>query len=169
MTDARTASSRGAGEAEPGTLRQRARAGYRWLLIVFLLAGAVQIFLAGLGVFHLHAYGLDAAAGDSALTPHRTLGFTMGGIAILILVLALLARAGRQAITLAVVLVVATSFVQSLLAGLADNHAVYGGLHALDGLLIIAIAGYLLYRARAARDDGQRREGLPDREAQETR
>ena len=41
--------------------------------------------------------------------------------------------------------------------------------HALDGLLIIAIAGYLPYRARGRRDDGQRGERLPDREAQETR
>jgi len=135
-------------------------------LLLFLVAGAVQIFLAGFGVFHLHAYGLDATAGDSALTPHRVLGNVMGGIAVFILVLALVARVGRLAITLAAALVVATAFVQSLLAGLADDHAVYGGLHALDGLLIIAIAAYLLYRARTGirRDDGQRREGLSDLE-----
>jgi hypothetical protein len=38
--------------------------------------------------------------------------------------------------------------VQSLLAGLADDHAVYGGLHAFDGLLILGIAGYLYIRLR---------------------
>jgi hypothetical protein len=168
MTDARSAV---AGASEAGGLRRRAPAGYRWLLILFLVAGVVQVFLAGFGVFHLHAYGLDATAGDSALTPHPTLGFAMAGIAIFILVLALLARTGRQAITLAVLLVALTSFVQSLLAGLADDHAVYGGLHALDGLAIIAIAAYLLFRARdgARQDNGQQQEGLPDREAQETR
>jgi len=168
MTDARTVV---AGAAEAGGSRRRAHAGYRWLLVLFLVAGAVQIFLAGFGVFHLHAYGLDATAGDSALTPHRVLGNVMAGIAVVIAVLALLARAGRQAITLAVLLVALTALVQGLLAALADDHAVYGGLHALDGLAIIAIAGYLLYgaRSRARRNDSQRGDRLPDREAQETR
>src|SRR5689334_9434937 len=87
-----------------GAPRLRAAAAYRWLLLVFLAAGVVQMFLAGLGVFHLHAYGLDAAAGDSALDPHRTLGFIMGGIAVVILILALVARAGARAIAWAVVL-----------------------------------------------------------------
>jgi hypothetical protein len=129
--------------ASGGALRRRATAGYRWLLLVFLVAGAVQIFLAGLGVFHLHDYGMEAAAGDSALAPHRELGFVMADIALLILLLALIARPGVQKVILAAVLVLLTSFVQSLLAGLADNAAIYGGLHALDGLLIIGIAGYL--------------------------
>jgi hypothetical protein len=46
------------------------------------------------------------------------------------------------------VLVVLTSLVQSLLAGLADDHAIYGGLHAFDGLLILGIAGYLFVWSR---------------------
>jgi hypothetical protein len=37
---------------------------------------------------------------------------------------------------------------QSALAGLADSHAIYGALHALDGLLILSIAGYLYARSR---------------------
>jgi hypothetical protein len=37
---------------------------------------------------------------------------------------------------------------QSLLAALADDHAIYGGLHAFDGLLILCIAGYLYARSR---------------------
>ena len=45
-------------------------------------------------------------------------------------------------------LVVLTSLMQSLLAGLADDHAVYGGLHAFDGLLILGIAAYLYVRSR---------------------
>lgn len=124
-------------------MKSWAMTGYRWLLLVFVAAGAVQIFLAGFGVFHLHAYGLDDAAGDSALGPHRVLGFVMGGVAVLILVLALAARAGGRAIAWAVVLVAQTDFLQSLLAGFGDNGAVWGGLHALDGLLAIAVAWYL--------------------------
>ena len=48
-------------------------------------------------------------------------------------------RPGARAITGAAVLVVLTSLVQSLLAGLADDHAIHGGLHAFDGLLILGI------------------------------
>jgi divalent metal cation (Fe/Co/Zn/Cd) transporter len=140
----------GAGQsatAPGGALRPWAAAGYRWLLLAFLVAGGVQIFLAGLGVFHLHAYGLDAAAGDSALDPHRMLGFIMGGMAIVILVLAFVARPGGRAIAGAAVLVVQTDFLQSLMAGLGDDSAVWGGLHALDGFLAIAVAAYLYGRA----------------------
>ena len=113
---------------------------YRWSLLVFLTAGVVQIFLAGLGAFRvLHG------AGGSAFAPHRALGFTMGGIAIIILILTLIARPGIRAIVAAVLLVLLTSFVQSLLAGLADNHAIFGALHAADGLLILAIPAYLYF------------------------
>jgi len=131
-----------------GALRLGVAAAYRWLLLVFLVAGVVQMFLAGFGVFHLHAYGLDATAGDSALDPHRTLGFIMGGIAVVILILALIARQGARAIAWAVVLVVQTDVLQSLLAGLGDDSAVWGGLHALDGFLAIAVAAYLYGSAR---------------------
>ena len=113
---------------------------YRWGLLVFLAAGVVQIFLAGLGAFRL-LHG----AGDSALDPHRTLGFAMAGMAIVLLILALIARAGIRVISGLVLLVILTSFVQSLLASLADHHAVYGALHATDGLLILAIPAYLYF------------------------
>jgi hypothetical protein len=128
-------------------LRRGALLGYRWALLAFLLAGVAQIFLAGLGVFRLQGEGL-AAGGDTAFAPHRALGFTMAGIALLILVLALIARPGARAITGSAVLVLLTSLMQSLLAGLGEDHAAYGALHALDGLLILGIAGYLYAQSR---------------------
>jgi len=136
-------------------LRRAALLGYQLVLFAFLLAGVAQIFLAGLGVFRLQDHGL-VAGGDTAFAPHRALGFTMAGIALVILVLAAIARPGARAIALAAVLVLLTSFMQSLLAGLADNHAIYGGLHALDGLLIIGIAGYLYVRTRHHRSSAAR-------------
>jgi Family of unknown function (DUF6220) len=111
---------------------------YRWGLLVFLAAGVVQIFLAGLGAFRL-LHG----AGDPALDPHRMLGFVMAGMAIVILILTLIARSGVRAIVGAVLLVFMTSFLQSLLAGLADDHVIFGALHATGGLLILAIPAYL--------------------------
>jgi hypothetical protein len=156
MTENQTIAGQVAGTSG-SALRRGAAAGYRWLLLIFLVAGVVQIFLAGFGVFHLHSYGLDDPAGDSALDPHRTLGFAMGGIAVLILVLALVARPGARLIVLAAVLVLQTVLLQSLLAGLGDDSPVWGGLHALDGLLALGVAGYLygvaVVRQRAAARD----------------
>jgi hypothetical protein len=108
----------------------------------------VQIFLAGLGVF---SFGNgDRAGGDHAFSAHQGLGFAIAGASILLLVLAIAARAGRLALWLAGALVVQTCLLQSLLDGLGDDTAVFGGLHALDGLLIAASAGvqYALARRR---------------------
>ncbi len=132
--------------AVPG-LRPGAFLGYRWALLVFLLAGVTQVFLAGLGVFRLQDQGL-AAAGDSAFAPHRALGFSLAGFALLILVLAAIARPGARAVVGSAVLVLLTALKQSLLAGFAEDHAVYGALHALDGLLILGIAAYLYFWSR---------------------
>jgi Family of unknown function (DUF6220) len=124
----------------PGGTRQSglAMAIYRWSLAIFVAAGVVQIFLAGLGAFKL-LHG----AGDPALDPHRMLGFVMAGMAIIVLILTLIARPGTRAIIGAVLLVLMTSVLQSLLAGLADNHVIFGALHATDGLFILAIPAYL--------------------------
>jgi hypothetical protein len=131
-------------------LRRGAFLGYRWALLAFLLAGVAQICLAGLGVFRLQDQGLEAA-GDTAFGPHMALGFAMAGVALLILILAVIARPGARAIAGSAVLVLLTSLVQSLLAGLGEDHAAYGALHALDGLLILGVAGYLYARARRQR------------------
>ncbi len=126
-------------------LRRGAFLGYRWTLLAFLLAGVAQIFLAGLGAFRLQD---QAGAGDSAFAPHRALGFSMGAIALVILVLAVIARPGARAIAGSAVLVVLTNLMQSLLAGFAEDHVTFGALHALDGLLILSIAAYLYYWSR---------------------
>ena len=135
----------GASATPEAGLRRGAFLGYRWALLVFLLAGVAQIFLAGLGVFRVVDHGVS---GDTAVAPHMALGFAISGLALLILVLALIARPGARAITGSVVLALLTNLMQSLLAGLADSQAVFGALHALDGLLILGIAGYLYAHAR---------------------
>ena len=136
--------------ARPGTGRGRrtACAVYHWLLLAYLIAVAAQIFLAGLGVF---SYGDgDRAGGDHAFSAHQGLGFAIAGVSILLLVLAIAARAGRLVLWLAGALVVQTCLLQSLLDSLGDDTAAFGGLHALDGLLIAASAGvqYVLVRRR---------------------
>jgi hypothetical protein len=120
--------------------RRAALAAYRWLLLGFLALGAVQIFLAGLGAFRIDNLGVS---GDTAFAPHRAVGFAMGGVALFILVLALIARAGVRAVVLSAALFLLAFLAQSLLAGLADHSVAFGGLHALDGLAILAIAAFL--------------------------
>jgi hypothetical protein len=126
-------------------LRRAAQAGYRWLLLAFLVLGAVQIFLAGLGAFRIDNLGVS---GETAFAPHRDVGFAMGGVALFILVLALIARPGIRAVIASALLFLLVVLVQSLLASLADNTVWFGGLHALDGLAILGIAAFLYLAAR---------------------
>jgi hypothetical protein len=118
-----------------------ARVAYRWALALFLLMGAVQIFLAGLGVYSLLGSG-------PGFEPHRQVGFAISGVALVIVVLALLARAGVRAVVISVLILLLTGVVQSLLAALGDDIAFFGGLHALGGLLAIGLAGYLFGSSR---------------------
>jgi hypothetical protein len=120
-----------AAASRPATAGGPLLAVYRWALTLFLVAGAVQIFLAGFGAFH------------GGFAAHRGLGFGMAGLALIIVVLALVARVGTRDVVLAVVLLLLAGGAQSLLAGLGDDGAFWGGLHALDGLAILGIAGFL--------------------------
>jgi hypothetical protein len=138
--------SRAAGLSRP---RRYAFAGYHWLLLGFVLAGCAQIFLAGLGVFSFGDH--DVAGGTSAFDAHKALGFALGGVAVIIFVLAAIARPGVTPVVLSGVLVVQTNLLQSLLATLGDNTALYGGLHALDGLLILGNVGFLYATSRPRR------------------
>jgi hypothetical protein len=135
------------GTPTPGTgsispLRRTAFAGYRWLLLIFLLLGGVQIFLAGFGVFSLDGKEVGAH-GETAFGPHRSLGFALGGMALIVLLLALVTRRSARSMLLTAVMFLLAFLGQSFLADLGGSNAFFGGLHALDGLAILGIAGYL--------------------------
>lgn len=141
-----------AAPAPPGaatTFRVGAFRVYQWALLAFLLAGCAQIFLAGLGVFSFGDH--DVAGGTSAFDAHRTLGFTLSGVAVIIFVLAAIVRPGALSLVLCGVLIVQTALLQSLLAGLGDSTALFGGLHALDGILVLGIVGFLYVTSRRRR------------------
>jgi Family of unknown function (DUF6220) len=129
------------------SLRRGALAGYRWALLAFLVLGVVQIFLAGLGVFSLHGQELGAS-GETGFNPHRDLGFGLSGLTFVIAVLAMIGRAGARSIVLSVLAFLMAFLGQSLLADLGESTPVFGGLHALDGLAIIGVTGYLYWSAR---------------------
>jgi drug/metabolite transporter (DMT)-like permease len=134
-------------QSTPTGLRRGALTGYRWLLLAFLVLGVVQIFLAGLGVFNLNGEKLGTP-GETAFDPHRVLGYVMAVVAVIILVLAVIARAGGRAIILSALLILLAGPAQSILADLGEDTPFFGGLHALDGLVILGIAGFLHSSAR---------------------
>jgi hypothetical protein len=118
-------------QGKGGGLRHGALVAYRWALAVLLLDVAVQFFLAGFGVF---------GAGFGA---HVVNGIVVAALSLVVLVLAAVARVGTRDVVLAAVLFLLAAFGQSLFLVLADNGAFWGGMHALDGLVILGIAGFL--------------------------
>src|SRR4051794_30904426 len=118
------------------------RTAYRVVLALYLLLGVVQIFLAGLGVFSLFGSG-------PGFDPHRTVGFIMSGVALVIVVMAVLARAGGRAIGVAVLLFLLAAVGQSLFASLGEDVAFWGGVHALSGLTTLGLAGFLQAQNRS--------------------
>ena len=122
-----------------------------YLVTVFFIGVLVQVFLAGVGAFGDHAAKVEDA---SSFDPHRTLGFILGGVAIILLILALLARASQATWIGALVLAVLAFGAQSGLASGGDSNKWVGGLHALDGIIILLLAGWLTgtgHRREAAR------------------
>jgi hypothetical protein len=122
--------------------RQGAFVAYRWALLVFLVLGVVQIFLAGMGVFALHGRELGTA-GETAFSPHRVVGSVMSAVSLIILILALVARPGTRHLVGAAILFVLTGIAQTVFANLGGDASYFGGLHALDGVAVIGLAGFL--------------------------
>lgn len=125
--------------AAPSSTRTPAAGAYRayhWTMGVFLVCGAVQVFLAGLGVF-------SSSSDDPGIDPHRFFALVLAGVAVVGVVLAAVARAGVRTIVLTGVVFLLTFLLQGFLAVWGRDSAWFGGLHALDGLLIIGLAGYL--------------------------
>lgn len=121
--------------------RRGALTAYQALLVLFLIAGVVQVFLAGLGVWDLNQK--VGSEGETSLDPHRMIGMIMGLVALLVFIAALVARPRGQAIGLSFVLVLLTYPVQSVLARAGEDTPFLGGLHALDAFVILGLAGYL--------------------------
>ena len=125
---------------------------YRYWTAILFAAVIVQIFLAGLGVFGVVS---EAAEGESTVsqdtiedefTPHAILGslLLLGGL--LLFLMSLGARLGRDRIlwSLAVPVLV---FLQIILAGVGEDSSVIGALHLVNALVILGLLGWLAYGA----------------------
>ena len=112
----------------------------------FLGLAAVQFFLAGLGVFRQNPKPGEKIIESSTFDPHRIVGDVVTLVALLILVMALITRWQLQlSVTLFVLMLV-----QQVLAGLGEDTPVFGALHALNGVALLAVGALLLVRMRPA-------------------
>lgn len=128
---------------------------YAYVASLFILGVFVQFYLAGVGVFGDHARKVQDA---SSLDPHRAVGNILGAIAIILLLLALAARESRRTVIWTLVLAILAGVVQSALAGGGESSKWVGGLHAFDGVMILALGGWLTAMAHR-RETARRREG----------
>jgi Family of unknown function (DUF6220) len=123
---------------------------FRALASLLMLAVVVQFFLAGTGAF-------DSAPKDESFQPHRALGY---GILLFAVVLALIAAVARMPVRLVGMtgLVAGLVLVQAVISAIAGAVGDTGdstvgdlifGQHAVNGLIIAAVVGMILRRARA--------------------
>ena len=98
---------------------------HRGLAFFFLAVGVIAFFLAGLGAF---GEGFDAHRGSGSL------------LLLLSLVLLILAAIGRKEAVKQSAALFALMIVQMLLAIAGEDVSVLGGLHPVNGLLILFVA-----------------------------
>jgi hypothetical protein len=119
------------------------------LLVLMVVA---QFFLAASGAF-------DTAPNDESFQPHRALGYVILLLPVVMTIVAALARMPGRLIGMTA-LVAGLTVVQVVIAVLArafndtgDTSTTAGqlvfGLHAVNGLIILAVAGTVARRARA--------------------
>jgi hypothetical protein len=120
------------------------RTGARWLHLALALAIVlgvfVQVYLIGSYIF---------GAGQAVLDAHRSTGFIVQGLEVVLFLAALAAWLPRRDLLLSLLL----AMIGSVQAGLANAHRWVGGLHPLLALVVLALAATLALRAtRRLRD-----------------
>lgn len=118
----------------------------RHLVHAFLGLAALQFFLAGLGVFRNNPDPGKKIIESSTFDVHRIVGDVTTLVALVILVLAFVTKRQLRLATALFVLMI----VQQILAGLGEDTPVFGGLHALNGVALLAVGAILLVRMRPA-------------------
>jgi hypothetical protein len=115
---------------------------------------AVQFALAGFGAFTMNKN--PATPAEHAYGAHMVLGLIIGALTVLILAVSLAGRAARghrRTLRLAVALAGLALIVEPLLGESGTRVPFLGALHALNGVVICALTGWLLVetgRRRAA-------------------
>ncbi|HLK78422.1 MAG TPA: DUF6220 domain-containing protein [Streptosporangiaceae bacterium] len=121
---------------------------YGYLGAFFVLGVLFQVYLAGIGIF-----GINSAkvANATSLDPHRTWGTVLMVLSVILLILALIAWASRATVIGTFVLALLVIVAQTALAAAGENSKWIGGLHALDGMVILFLSLWLAIAARRRR------------------
>ena|SRR6266496_4242268 len=117
---------------------------YRVLTLIWFAGAIVQFFLAGLGIFGINSH--DELDDQSSLDPHRAVGSILWPGALLIFLIVLLAWPKKNVIGWYGLFLVFDVIQDPLAWAGTDTHFV-GGLHALNGLILLALSGILARRA----------------------
>jgi len=120
------------------------RVGARWLhlaLVLAVVAGVfVQVYLIGAYIF---------GAGQGALDAHKSAGWTVHGLEMLVFLAALVAWLPWVDLVLSLLLAV----IGTAQVALASEHRWVGGLHPLLALVVVGLAALLAWRAIRRRRD----------------
>jgi hypothetical protein len=130
-------------------VRQGAAWIYRILITLFVVAVVVEIFLAGLGIFRAmpaEDQSVSHETIEDKFHAHAALGDFLGGGALLLLLVILIAWRGPRSIGATFTLAVLT-VVQGILGGTGDSAPVAGAFHAVNAFLIVGLALFLSWRA----------------------
>ena len=125
---------------------ERLRRGAAWLHLALALAIALGVFLQ---VYLIGAYIFGAGSG--ALDAHRSAGFTVHGIEVLLFIVALVAWLPRADVGLSLLM----ALLGTVQLALADAHGWTGGLHPLGAMVVLVLAAAIVRR------DLQRRRAAP--------
>jgi hypothetical protein len=122
---------------------RKAFTGLASLLLLVLIA---QFFLAASGAF-------DEAPNDESFQPHRALGYGIILLAVVVTIVAAVARMPARVIGMTG-LVAGLAAIQSVIRVLAgafgDAGQIVFGLHAVNGLIMVAVLGRIVRLSRAA-------------------
>ena len=138
----------------PGTRQRRTGArgavdvAYAYLAAFFVLGVLFQVYLAGIGIF-----GINSAkvANATSLNPHRAWGAVLMVLSLILLILALIAWVSRATVIWTLLLALLVVVAQTALAAAGDSSKWIGGLHALDGMVILLLSLWLAIAARRRR------------------
>jgi hypothetical protein len=115
------------------TLRRGAAGLHLALAVAIALGVFLQVYLIGAYVF---------GAGSGALDAHRSAGFTIHGLEVLLLVVALVAWLPRADLGLSLLM----ARLGTTQIALASAHGWTGGLHPLGALLVLTLAAAIFRR-----------------------
>jgi len=116
-----------------------ARVVFMWLERAFLVGLVLQLFFIGFGVFPRN--------GDSSpFGLHKSWGFILGDIAVVLFLIALAARPGRRTVLLALAVGLLTFLAQPLLVSARHRAPIVAALHPVNALLIFWLTLVLMRR-----------------------